>query len=34
MKNKMNKLKLGVLILLQCWACAESPKENAPGLPL
>ena len=32
--KKMNKLKLGALVLLQCWACVETPKDNAPWIEL
>ena len=30
----MNKLKLGVLALLLCWACADTPKDEAPWVKL
>ncbi|NVN17826.1 DUF1080 domain-containing protein [Muricauda sp. HICW] len=30
----MNKLKLGFLALLLCWACADSPKDDAPWIEL
>ena len=30
----MNKLKLGVLALLLCWGCADTPKDEAPWVEL
>ncbi|MHA7832371.1 MAG: 3-keto-disaccharide hydrolase [Flagellimonas sp.] len=30
----MNKLNLGVLILLLCWGCAEAPKDDTPWVDL
>lgn len=34
MTHKMNKLKLGALALLLCWACADAPKDDAPWIEL
>ncbi|NDV44781.1 3-keto-disaccharide hydrolase [Flagellimonas sediminis] len=30
----MNKLKYGTLVLLLCWACAETPKDDTPWVDL
>ncbi|GLU44844.1 DUF1080 domain-containing protein [Allomuricauda sp. NBRC 101325] len=30
----MNKLKLGTLTLLLCWACADAPKDDTPWVEL